>query len=346
MTTQNVLKGKRILFLSVKTFNYENEIALQLRNLGAIVDYYDERPANSIFVKGIIRSKRNWYQVQIDKYYKYILKRIDGNHYDFLFVIKGEVIPKFFLESFKHKNSNCKSIFYIWDSFANSSHSLSILPYFDECFTFDPVDAQKFKINFRPLFYIEKYGNLNKRTFNKYDFDLLFIGTAHSDRYIISNKIISWCKKNGLNSFAYYFMPSKLVFVYKKFFDKSFKQIDYSKISFASLQTDSILDLYTRSSIILDINHPNQSGLTMRTFEALGAGKKLITTNSNIKKYPFFNENNICVIDRKMINMKNEFFNTPFISIEPQLLFDMSITGWINEIFCAKTSNYWIKNTN
>ena len=31
----------------------------------------------------------------------------------------------------------------------------------------------------------------------------------------------------------------------------------------------------------------------MRTFEALGAGKKLITTNKEIKKYSFYESNNI-----------------------------------------------------
>jgi len=228
MTIQDKLKGKRILFLSVQTFDYEKEIASQLRTLGAIVDYFDERPANSIFIKGIIRLKRSLYQKRINIYYNQILNSIKGKKYDYLFVIKGEVVPNFFLEEFKTQNSECKCLFYIWDSFANSSHSLSILKYFDDCFTFDPNDAQKYKINFRPLFYIEKYERIRNHSSsiqNKYD--LLFIGTAHSDRYIISNIIVNWCNSVGVESFVYYFMHSKIVFAFKKLFDSTFKNFDY-----------------------------------------------------------------------------------------------------------------------
>jgi len=109
------------------------------------------------------------------------------------------------------------------------------------------------------------------------------------------------------------------------------------------LSADDIIDLYSCSTVILDINHPKQSGLTMRTFEALGAGKKLITTNAEIKKYSFYNEDNICIIDRDKPELNVEFFKTPFIPIDQPLLNDMSIVGWIGELFGEKKLNYWIK---
>ena len=67
-----------------------------------------------------------------------------------------------------------------------------------------------------------------------------------------------------------------------------------------------ILDYYQKSKVILDINHPYQRGLTLRTFEALGA-KKIITTNQEIKKFPFYNENNVFVIDRTNIRLNKSF---------------------------------------
>jgi hypothetical protein len=344
MTIQEKLDGKRILLLSVQLFDYENEIALQLRALGATVDYYDERPANSIYAKGIIRLKRNVYQKKIDKYYTQILKSVKHLKYDYLFVIKGEVVPVFFLKKIKELNPRCLNIFYTWDSFANCAHSVSILKYFNECYTFDSNDSVKYNINFRPLFSIEKYIEVRNQVLTKTDYNLLFIGTAHSDRYIISNKIVNWCSKNNLTSFAYYFMHGRLVFAFKKLFDSSFKYFDFKQLSFKSLDIDSIVNLYKRSAVILDINHPKQSGLTMRTFEALCAGKKLITTNNDIKKYPFYNENNICIINREEPELNREFFETPFVSIEPSLLYKMSITGWINELFLDSKNSYWISN--
>ena len=53
------LQGKRILFFSAHLFGYQNDIRLAMESVGAIVDYYDERPANNFLVKGVIRINRN-----------------------------------------------------------------------------------------------------------------------------------------------------------------------------------------------------------------------------------------------------------------------------------------------
>ena len=104
-------------------------------------------------------------------------------------------------------------------------------------------------------------------------------------------------------------MHGRFVYLYKRLFEKDFKGFDYKKLSFKSLNGDQIIELYNQSKVILDINHPGQKGLTMRTFEAIGAGKKLITTNSEIKKYPFYNKTNFLVIDRKNIRLNKDFFH-------------------------------------
>jgi hypothetical protein len=335
-----MLKDKKILFLSVQTFNYEKAITDKLRDFGAIVDYYDERPSNTIFVKGIIRFKRSLYQKKINSYYKKILKNTKETNYDYLFVIKGEVIPIFFLDEFKNKNPYCKFVFYTWDSFSNNPNAVSILKYFDRKFTFDSDDAISHNLDFRPLFFIDEYAEIHKSN-NQIKYNLLFLGTAHSDRYLIGNDLVNWCNQNNLNSYAYYYMPSRLVYLFKTLFDSSYCKFDYNKISFNSLGIKDIVSLYKESLVILDINHPGQKGLTMRTFEALGAGKKIITTNAEIKKYPFYNENNVYIIDRENIILNQSFFEYPFIKIETVLYNEMSINGWIETIFDDAKVNLW-----
>ncbi|MDD5151447.1 MAG: hypothetical protein PHC28_13395 [Flavobacterium sp.] len=340
MMTDN-FKNKRILFLSVKTFNYEKAIADKLKFLGAIVDYYDERPANSIFAKGIIRFKRSLYQKKINSYYKEMIKKTIGITYDSLFVIKGEVVPSFFLEDFKNRNPKCVFIYYTWDSFNNNPNAVSILKFFNRKFTFDSDDALMFNLDFRPLFFIDDY-IINKKNNGVINYDLLFLGTAHSDRYKIGNSVVNWCDEQNLMSYAYYYMPSRFVYLFKMLFDSSFYSFEYKKLSFKSLNINEIMSLYNESAVILDINHPGQKGLTMRTFEALGAGKKIITTNKHIKKYPFYNENNVFVIDRENIVLHKTFFDSPFIEIESGLYEDMSISGWLKTIFVDINPNYWI----
>lgn len=343
MALKEHLVNKKILFLSVRTFNLEVEIKYKLEELGAVVTYYDERPANNNFIKGIIRLRRSLVQKRIDDYYKKILLDEATIQYDYLFVNRGEIVPAFFLEELKKTQPKCQFVFYTWDSFTNHSHPITILKYFDRKFTFDSDDSVKYKVNFRPLFFLDGYKYIKNSPPSQSKYNLLFLGTAHSDRYRISSMFVDYCSQNGLTSFCYYFMHGRLVYLYKKIFDHSFKEFDYKKLSFKSLTTQQILELYKDSDVILDINHPGQRGLTMRTFESIGAGKKLITTNSEIKKYSFYNPSNILVIERENIQFYKNFFETNYEDISKEAYNRMSIEGWINCLFFESESNIWIE---
>ena len=74
----------------------------------------------------------------------------------------------------------------------------------------------------------------------------------------------------------------------------SISNFTFKKISYNKVQT-----LVATSKVILDIHNPFQKGLTQRPFDALGNGKGLITTNANIKKEYFYDENVIHVLNRK-----------------------------------------------
>jgi hypothetical protein len=340
MILKNYLTDKKILFLSVQTFNLEIEIKNKLEELGAKVYYYDERPANNNFIKGLIRIKRSLIQKRIDSYYNKILLTLRTTKLDYLFVNRGEIVPEFFLIELKKTHSECVFIFYTWDSFTNHPHPISILKYFDKKFTFDPEDSKLYKINFRPLFYLDAFKNLKNLPITN---DILFLGTAHSDRYQISTLIKKWAIERNLTCYCYYYMQGRFVYIYKYFFDKTFKEFKYNQLSFKSLKLRQIKELYQQSSVILDINHPNQKGLTMRTFEALGAKKKLITTNKEISKYPFYNEMNICIIDRNNIELNLDFFKDNYEQIDSNLYSKFSLEGWLFNIFIDIEENFWNK---
>ena len=86
MTLKEHLANKKILFFSVKTFNLEVEIKNKLEELSANVTYYDERPADNNFIKGIIRLKRSLVQKRIDSYYRKILLAEETRQFDYVFV--------------------------------------------------------------------------------------------------------------------------------------------------------------------------------------------------------------------------------------------------------------------
>lgn len=335
----NQLEGKNILFLSVRTFNLERQIQSKLESLGANVTFYDERLKDSNLTKAIIRVKKDLYSRKIRKYYDNILKDSESKKFDFLLVVRGEVVPEFFLKEFKKNHPSCILIFYNWDSFKNTNNTAQLLHLYDRKFTFDPDDAVNYNINFRPLYYIDKYQQLNQKKDIQYD--MLFLGTAHSDRYLISSQIKEILEKKGKVVYCYYYMQSKWVYHFKKRFDKTFQHFEFSKLSFKPLSLNQIIELYEVSNVILDINHPNQKGLTMRTFEAIGAKRKLITTNKEIKKFNFYNTNNICVIERENIAVPMSFFETKYQDLDNDVYKKLSIEGWLYNLFVDEESQYW-----
>ena len=334
------LKGKKILFLSVSFFKYERAIAKRLTEIGAEIDFYDERPSNSNISKGIIRLNKNFYHLQINKYYNQILSEIQGKKYDYFFLIKGEAIPTFFLEKIKENNPEMEMIYYNFDPLKEYPNLISNLKYFDKKFTFEYNDSVKFNLNFRPLFYLDEYENLNQNH-HPSEYDLIFIGSAHTDRYIVGEKIRVVADKLNLKSYFYYYAMGRIVFRLKKIIDKSLKQFDITKVSFDKLNHQQIIDFYKKTKSVVDINKPFQNGLTIRTFEVLASGRKLITTNCDIQNYPFYCPNNILVIDREDIQLNPEFFATDFKELDKEVLYKMSLDSFIECLFDHNQDEYW-----
>jgi len=74
-----------------------------------------------------------------------------------------------------------------------------------------------------------------------------------------------------------------------------------------------------------------QSGLTMRTFEALGCGCKLLTTNHSIFHESFYNDQIIKFIDKGDIVLNVDFIKNTYKNIDQ---FDeYSINKWVRKIF-------------
>jgi hypothetical protein len=69
----------------------------------------------------------------------------------------------------------------------------------------------------------------------------------------------------------------------------------------------------------------------------------MITTNSEIKKYSFYDPNNIIVIERENIQFSKSFFETNYKDISKEAYDRMSIEGWINCLFFGSESNIWIE---
>lgn len=325
------LENKNILYISPKFFGYEKIIKEKLENLGAIVDYFDDRPSNDFLTKVFIRLKLKFFvNNKINKYYNEMFEFIKHKNYDYVFVVSPETFSFKELQIIKVLQPKAKTILYMWDSFENKN-SFNTIELFDEVFSFDNRDAQKYDLSFLPLFYIEEYEKLETK---KYEFDITFIATAHSDRYKIAKKVNKFL--DNYKSYYYFYLPSEIMYYIRKYFVKNYEYGNIEDFSFKPLEHSKIFDYFSKSKVILDINHPNQYGLTIRTFECLGAKKKLITTNQNILEYDFYNPNNIMVIDRNNPIIDKNFFDSPYEELESGVYKKYSIENWLKTIFREK----------
>lgn len=322
-----MLDNKNVLIFSPKFFNYEIEIKNTIMNLGGNVDLFNERPDDNFITKVIIRLGFNKIiSHKIQNYFKSILKKIQYNKYDFCLIISPETLDESMLLKIKKTFPNTYYILYMWDSLKNKN-SKNILHLFDRKFTFDYNDFQSFKnFYFLPLYYIPIYRN---RESLKKKFDLLFVATAHSDRYNIHLKLLNLGKKYKF----YLYLSSKKLFILNKLFNSSYAKAHLNDFNYNPITQLEIADLVKCSNVVIDINHPSQNGLTNRTLETMASSVKLITTNDNVKYYNFYNPNNILIIDRFDINIPNDFFESNYIQIEPEVYNLYSIEQFIINIF-------------
>ena len=115
--------------------------------------------------------------------------------------------------------------------------------------------------------------------------------------------------------------------------DKEIRVEPISNIKFNMLGVQKMAGLVAASRVILDVQHPKQSGLTLRPVEMLGARRKLITTNQNIRIYDFYDENNILIVDRENPKINSEFFSLPYRDIDKVIYDKYSIHAWVKRIF-------------
>ncbi len=92
----------------------------------------------------------------------------------------------------------------------------------------------------------------------------------------------------------------------------------------------------SESACIVDIVSPNQTGLTLRPFDALFLRKKLLTNNPVIRDQDFYNSSNIFILQNMNLEGIEEFMKTPYYDIAPQTVCQYEINQWIQHYFLDK----------
>jgi hypothetical protein len=316
----------KITLISLDNWGFNKHIAEVLEKKGHIVNHIDfnsfkykypnfnTRLYNFILKKMYKKNVKNIY------YGKEIIKRLQqlNEKQDIILTIKGDFIDTLYLKELKKYTD--KSIGFFNDNTIRCPKIIPAIPCFHQVFSFEKEDCQKYHLEFASNWiYLENKVQKTKT----FDYEVFNISSKDSRLAVISN-IAKDLKSNKIN-YKIMVLDKKATSINREieFFNEKISLVEVS-------------NLIARSKTLLDINRKGQNGLTFRVFESLGLEKKLITTNSDIKNYDFYNPNNILVINENNPIIPKAFFNNEYEEIPKNILQKYSIDGWIETVLFDK----------
>lgn len=321
------LSGKKILFIGIGFYDYEQFIKSELITQGAKVSYFTERGTSHLFTL-----KEKWYtsckrdlKPLYERHQKAVLESITDENFDYVFVIKGGLLGTSFLESLKSRYASAKFIMYQWDSLNRVDGIENILGYFDKILSFDPKDcAENSNLIFRPLFHREQ--TFDAKYEKNESYDISFIGWMHNERLEFINAFLA----NFNNQRKFY------VFLYTGFYTflKYFLKGKASYLNFQTMKYNECRSIMLASHCVLDLPHGLQTGLTMRAIESVGFRKKLITTSKSIINYDFYCKENVFILDDNYsLSELESFLDSPYKNLDDEIYDNYQVRSWLNVIF-------------
>jgi len=280
-----------------------------------------------------VRTQKKAFDMILKNHFQKVKEQIKDKKYDYFLLIKGEVTPESFILEFKKNNPSAKLIYYTYDASNNNSpNGVFIQKYFDSCYSIDFWDVENNPhLKLKHLFFSKEFLQDYSLTTQKRIYDISFVGTLHSNRYKVMRKTFEKFE----NSYLFLYSPAQWWFLYNKIFNKDYRGIDRSTVSFKKMDLQQVASVFKSSKSVLDIQRYGQAGLTMRTFEVLASGAVLITTNPYIKQADFYDEKNIvCIEDDiskdKIAEAKLKILNPIVKNIK---LEKYCVNIWVREFF-------------
>jgi hypothetical protein len=317
-----------VLLISPLTFTYREFICATLNELGYDVTWWNERASDSTLYKAALRISPVLTRAVSERIFSERIRELTPREITLVLVIKGEGLTSAICSELRACLPGVPMGYYLWDSRSNVRSAPEISAALDATSTFDPVDAHTYAWYYRPLF--SRYGPVTPSPMGARDFDWCFVGTLHSDRH----RVLSQLRKSGKpgsRSYVFGFCPSSAVLKLRYLTDWSLWRSE-STISTTPLSAEAVSSIIARSRVVVDVEHPRQRGLTMRTIETLVSGSKLATTNASIVESDLFHPSRVHILDRRKPYIPEEFINAPFSAFDPGVLERYSASTWARDL--------------
>ncbi len=295
----------RVLLIAPTYMNLYEDIVSGLQAKGYEVQYYpDKRIKGNPFNKvggGDKKIPVEEFMVQLDTMWTEILAKDQYNcFYDYLLVIDGLSVAPLLFDRLRKANPNIVACNYLYDR-VNGVYELDHnFPYYDRVFSFDQKDCADYNLSFLPIYWTP----IEKCKHNK--FDVFGFGGYDKTRLKVFKHIRNLASKEKLTSFIHIFIhyDNRFILLLKIFIKAILGQKHVSALDVLSgIYTNKTISptefrkIIASSKVIIDTNHPYQDGLTARFMWALGAEKKIVTTNQSVQNYSFYSKEQFFIIN-------------------------------------------------
>lgn len=317
------MKTKSILFITFDLSGYYDCITDELKATFKRVDYENTSELHykytSVFQKIYSFFFKIFTGKKLKNYYKAqpIIEKYRIKKYDYILIIRPDVFFDSQLLELKKMTPNL--IAYYHDSINNIPRKKDVIKYFDKVYSYEKKDVTDYNLNF-----ITNFIYLDKRTPSVTNIEQDTFTIMSNDYRIKTLKTLA----NYLNTKG---ISHKFLIHTDKKPNEDDKLLTYI---YSRKNNTQVLEYLRKSRIIIDIHKFGiQEGLTFRVFESLYLNKKLITTNTDIKNYDFYNPNNIKIISPvESITLPDDFFTTPYEKIPDDIYEKYLFSNWIKEI--------------
>ena len=291
---------KKCLLIAPLFNEYFKDIMHELNKLGYNVTFERDQPSDTTFSFFIKRISRKYFTNKITSYVKRKILTYNDD-FELVIIILAYSFIETNIKNIREHFSKARFVYYTWDSIENFPIIKSFFKYFDKVYSFDKRDCNQYDLNFLPLFYTKKSCKESRR----YDYSLIM--SLYPTKVKAYLDIVNRMPKD-INGFKYIVVKSRLFFLYYKIrYFRLFSHISFKDVKFKTLKRSEVYKIFEDSNVVLDLPLEKQNGLTIRTFESLALGCKLITTNINIIDYDFYDEDKILILKKDSKFTKDYF---------------------------------------
>lgn len=328
----------RVLFLTNKFMDIYKDVIHELTIQGYDVKFLNDEslPNDPYLIRNECHKPEEYASRDLfyNNYWDEKISKGDDNwFYDYFFAIEGLSVSASLITKLRETNPRIKTILYLYDrTFSNYRFDI-LFKYYDSIYTFDLFDSKYYNINHLPIYWVPCVSAVE----SKY---LLFgYATYQEKRYNIYKEVFNKVKQNRKPSFVKLYVSP-----YNGGYIKSFLRNITGKNIASKLNKEMIFDkiippeefrnFISSSDIVLDTHNSFQDGLTARFMWALGAGKKIITTNQSVIHYSFYDPKFIHILGNDYYIPEN-FINETAVR-EDRVNEDIGkyrIDNWIKTMF-------------